>query len=72
MPGEEVTLDFIAQRLERIQAEQTEIRQTVHDTAADVTVLTGLVLRLARDMVHVKEMLGRMESRISKIELPGE
>jgi hypothetical protein len=36
--------------------------------SASQTVLTEMVLKLARDIVLIKELLGRMDSRISKIE----
>jgi hypothetical protein len=65
---EDVTLDFIAKRLERIQGEQAEMRSAINDMSAGQTVLTDMVLRLARDMVQIKDLLGRMDNRISKIE----
>jgi hypothetical protein len=65
---EDVTLDFIARRLERIQSKQAETRSAISDISAGQTVLTEMVLRLARDMVQIKDLLGRMDNRISKIE----
>jgi hypothetical protein len=65
---EDVTLEFIAKRLERIQSGQAEMRSVISDMSAGQTVLTEMVLKLARDMVLIKELLGRMDSRISKIE----
>jgi hypothetical protein len=71
MADEPVTLEFIAWRLDRIQTEQGELRRIAGNTAADITVLTELVLKLARDGVQIKEMLGRLEGRISRIEPTG-
>jgi hypothetical protein len=59
---EDVTLDFIAKRL-RIQGEQAEMRSAINDMSAGQTVLTDMVLRLARDMVQIKDLLGRTERR---------
>lgn len=64
----EVTLEFIAKRLERIQTDLTELRAEVADLRAGQTVLTEMVFRVQRDMVQVKELLGRMDSRISRLE----
>ena len=64
----EINLEFIVGRLDAIQTEQREIRAQIADIAADLKVLTGIVLRLARDMELVKDHLGRMDARISVIE----
>jgi hypothetical protein len=65
---EDVTLEFIAKRLERVQSGQAEMRSVISDMSAGQTVLTEMVLKLVRDMVQVKDLLGRMDNRISKIE----
>lgn len=64
----DVTLEFIAKRLEIIQAEQREARAELTEVRLGLTVLTEMTLKVMRDMVQVKEMLGRMESRLSKFE----
>ena len=56
----EPDLNFIAERLLAIQTEQTAIRATVTDIADGQTVLTQMVLRLERDMVRIKDLLGRL------------
>ena len=70
-----VTLEFIAERLERIQTEQaktrgdiTEIRAAMTDMAADQTVLGQMMLRVERNIVQIKEHLGRMDTRIAHLE----
>ena len=65
---DEITLDFIARQLDRVITEQREVRVELRDLRADVTVLTEIILRLARDMVLVKEHLGRLDARISRLE----
>ena len=52
---EDVTLEFIAKRLERIQSGQAEMRSVISDMSAGQTVLTEMVLKLVRDMVQVKD-----------------
>jgi hypothetical protein len=71
----EPTLEFIGQGFERVLAELRELRAEVHglrgelrETRADLTVLTNLYFGLARDMVLIKEMLGRFDARITKLE----
>jgi hypothetical protein len=64
----EVTLEFLARQQERILQELTGVRGEQAETRASITVLTEMVLKLARDMVLIKELLGRMDSRISRIE----
>jgi hypothetical protein len=71
----EVTLEFLARQGERIlqeladaRKERAEARAELADARDGLTVLTDMVLKLARDMVRVKDMLGRMDSRVSGIE----
>lgn len=64
----DVTLEFIAERLERIQAEQASMRAAMADMAADQTVLTQMVLRIERNIVQVRDHLGRMDARIAHLE----
>ena len=69
-------LDFIAERLLAIQAEQASIRAAmraeISEMRADLsdgqTVLTGMVMQLMKDMVRVKDLLGKMDGRITHLE----
>lgn len=68
-------MEFIAERLERIQTELAAMRA---DTAAirtdiavmrdDITVLGTLYLRLERNDVQIKDILARVETRVAKLE----
>jgi uncharacterized protein (UPF0335 family) len=71
----DVTLEFIANRLERIQVEQTAIRADITairaditDTKASITVLGNIALRIERDLVLVKDVLGHLDNRLRKVE----
>lgn len=66
-----VTLDFVAVRLERIQTEQASMRAAMADIAAGQTVLTQMVLRVERNIVQIKDHLGRMDNRIANLEPAG-
>lgn len=54
--------------MERIQSELRDLRGEVRDLHDGQVVLTDMVFRLARDMVRVKELLGRMDARITQLE----
>lgn len=71
----EVTLEFIAKRLDAIQADQSAmradqaaIRASLADLAADQTVLTEMVLRVERKLVQVRDHLGRIDGRLAHLE----
>jgi hypothetical protein len=71
----EVTLDFIAEQLKRVLSEQagqradiTAIRAGLVDVADGQTVLGQMIMRLERDMVRVKDLLGKMDGRIAQLE----
>jgi hypothetical protein len=61
----EVNLETLAQQLEEFRSEQREMRAALDNMAADLKVLTGIVLGLARDMVQVKDVLARIDGRSS-------
>jgi hypothetical protein len=61
----EVNLQYLAQRLDELHNEQREMRAALDNMAADLKVLTGIVLGLARDMVQVKGVLARIDGRSS-------
>jgi hypothetical protein len=64
----EPTLEFLGQQLLLVQVGQREMRNTMRDFGYDLKVLTGIVLTLAREMEHVKDVLGRIDGRLSAIE----
>lgn len=64
----DVTLEFIAERLERIQTEQIAMRADVTNMRAEITVLGGMVFRIERDLVLIKDIMGRLDNRIGKLE----
>lgn len=71
----DVTLEFIAERLERIQTELAAMRADIAAIRADVatlredvTVLGTLYLRLERNDLQIKEALARVENRVAKLE----
>jgi hypothetical protein len=61
----EVNLESLAQQLEEFRNEQREMRASLDKMAADLQVLTQIVLGLARDVVQVKEILARIDGRSS-------
>jgi hypothetical protein len=61
----EVNLESLAQQLEEFRKEQREMRAALDKMAADLEVLTEIVLGLARDMVQVKDILARIDGRSS-------
>ena len=69
-------LDFIAERLLAIQAEQASIRAAMRaemsemraDLSDGQTVLTEMVMQLMKDMARVKDLLGKMDGRITHLE----
>jgi hypothetical protein len=61
----EVNLESLAQQLEEFRREQREMRAVLDNVAADLGVLRGIVLGLARDMVQVKDVLARIDGRSS-------
>ena len=64
-----ITLEFIAERLERIQTEQTAMCADMIDMKADIRVLGNLYLRLERGQEQIKDILGRIDNRLTKIEV---
>lgn len=64
----EPDLNFIAERLLAIQTDMRDMRATLVDIGDGQTMLTQMVLRLERDMVRVKDLLGRMDDRIAHLE----
>jgi hypothetical protein len=67
LPGN-VDLQWIGRTLLGMRDEQTAQRARLDDVEADLKVITGLILRLARDMEQVKDALGRLDARISRLE----
>jgi hypothetical protein len=65
---ENVDLQWIGRTLLGMRDEQTAQRARLDDVEADLKVITGLILRLARDMEQVKDALGRLDARISRLE----
>jgi hypothetical protein len=61
----EVNLESLAQRLEEFHTEQRELRAALNRMSADLEVLTGIVMGLARDMAQVKDILARIDGRSS-------
>ena len=61
----EVNLESLAQQLEEFRKEQRETRAALDKMAADLQVLTEIVLGLARNVVHVKDTLARIDGRSS-------
>jgi wobble nucleotide-excising tRNase len=61
----EVNLEALAQQLEEFRREQREMRAALDKMAADLEVLTRIVLGLARDVVQVKDILARIDGRSS-------
>ena len=61
----EVNLESLAQQVEEFRNEQREMRASLDKMAADLQVLTQIVLGLARDVVQVKEILARIDGRSS-------
>lgn len=71
----DVDLTFIAKQLERVLAEQagmrtemTGMRLRLDELAAGQTVLTEMVFRVERGIVQIKDALGRLDNRITKLE----
>jgi hypothetical protein len=64
----EPDLTLIGERLLAIQTDMREMRSALIDISDGQTVLTQMVLRLERDMVRVKDLLGRMDDRIAHLE----
>ena len=63
-----IDLQWIGRTLLAMQREMVELRTEVTDVRHGLTVLTEMTLRLSRDMVHIKELLGRMDARIRRLE----
>jgi hypothetical protein len=61
----EVNLEFLAQQIEEFCNEQREMRSGIDNMAADLKVLTGIVLELTRDMAQMKDILARIDARSS-------
>jgi hypothetical protein len=75
--AEPINLEFIAEQLKRVLTEQANmreelrgVREGVRDLSDGQTVLTEMIFRLSRDIVRVKDLLGLMDNRISKLEGP--
>lgn len=71
----DISLEFIAEQLERVLAEQASVRTRfdnvdgeLGDMHAGLTVLTEMAMKHARDMVQVKNILGRLDNRIAQLE----
>jgi hypothetical protein len=71
----EPDLNFIAERLLAIQTEQTAVHTDIAAVRVDLvniadgqTVLGQMILRLERDMVRIKDLLGRIDGRIAHLE----
>jgi predicted nucleic acid-binding Zn-ribbon protein len=64
----EVTMEFIGELLVRIQAEQTAMRQDIAEMRAEITVLTHMVFRIERDIVLIKDAIGRLDNRVARLE----
>jgi hypothetical protein len=62
----EANLETLAQQLEEFRREQREMRAALDKMAADLEVMTGIVLGLARDVVQVKDILARIDGRSSQ------
>jgi hypothetical protein len=58
-------LEFLAQQIEEFRNEQREMRSGIDNMAADLKVLTGIVLELTRDMAQMKDILARIDARSS-------
>jgi hypothetical protein len=67
----EVDLNFISEQLKRLLSEQASMRATLVISAMGQTVLGQMIMRLERDMVQVKRLVGKMDTRISHLELTG-
>jgi chromosome segregation ATPase len=68
-------LDFLRERFARvdrrfddIEKRMDSIEHNVRELSYGQTVLTEMVLRLARDMVQMKDMLGRLDNRLARLE----
>jgi hypothetical protein len=75
----EPDLNFIAEQLKRVLSEQasqradiaamrTEMNERLTDLSDGQTVLGQMIMRLERDMVRVKDLLGKMDGRIARLE----
>jgi hypothetical protein len=65
----DVTLEIIAERLERIQAEQASMCAAMADMAADQTMLIArTMLGIEVNIVQVRDHLGRIDARIARLE----
>jgi hypothetical protein len=71
----EIDLNFIAEQLKRVLAEQADMRTEMtgmhlrlDELAAGQTVLTEMVFRVERGIVQIKDVLGRLDNRITKLE----
>jgi hypothetical protein len=67
----EVTLEFIGAQIVEMRKDMHEMRKDIHEIRSDITVLQGLYFAIARDMDHVKQLLGRHDARITKLEENG-
>jgi hypothetical protein len=64
----EPDLNFIAERLLAIQTEITAMRIDITTIIDSQPLLFQAVMRLERDMVRVKDLLGKMDDRIAHLE----
>jgi hypothetical protein len=63
-----VTLEFLGAQIIEMRNEVREMRAEIKDLGYGVTVVTEMVLRLQRDMLYAKDILGRLDARLSKVE----
>jgi hypothetical protein len=68
----QVNLESLAQQLEEFRKEQREMRAALNNMAADLEVLTGIVLGLARDTVQVKDIPGAHRRQVLAIMVTAE
>jgi hypothetical protein len=61
-------LDFLRERFLRLDQRLDAIETELRDLRAGQTVMTDMLMRFAREMVQVKDLLGRMDNRIRKLE----
>lgn len=59
---------LILRMLTALRDEQAATREDIRNMAADITVLTGMVLRIERELVRMRETLAQFDRRIRKLE----
>jgi hypothetical protein len=73
IPMSDVTLEFLGLQVERLfeefavmRTELAVIRTEAVNLRADLSALTDLTLKNAREMVLIKETLGRIDARMHR------